>query len=318
MARGIFVLVFIVCLSSCNTTESESISLGTNIWLGYEPLYVAKDKGQFNDLDVRLVEYRSATQVMQGLSKGAINMAALTLDEAVLLREQCVDLQVIWVFDFSSGADGLVAQKQYSNIKALKGKVIGVETSALGQFMLHRILKLNHLSVADIKVKSLQADQHAEAFLSGEVDAVISFEPVLSKLIYEGGNLLFSTKEMDKDIVDVLVVQKDFFQNNAKQVDTFMKAYYQEFVKISNNINAYLPYLNSRMKMPIDDVEKMAKGIHIPSLKEQLSLFKDTEYIDNLINLYHQSHLHELEKSLHICECTELFNSSVLKVLNET
>ena len=63
------------------------ILLGTNVWPGYEPLYLARSLGYWDDSSVKLVEYSSASQVIRAFRNDAIHIAALTLDEVLLLKE---------------------------------------------------------------------------------------------------------------------------------------------------------------------------------------------------------------------------------------
>ncbi len=74
---------------------ARSLSVGTNVWPGYEPLYLARSLGLYGQAPIRLVEYASATQVIRAFRNGAIDVAALTLDEVLLLRESRLDARVI-------------------------------------------------------------------------------------------------------------------------------------------------------------------------------------------------------------------------------
>lgn len=119
-----FIAVFCLCLLclSCSDPQPAEIRIGTNVWPGYEPLYVAREQGAFADLPVQLVEYRSASQAMSGLRKGQIDFAAVTLDEAIRIHANDVEVEVIWIFDYSNGADQLLSQPDIKTVAGLKGK----------------------------------------------------------------------------------------------------------------------------------------------------------------------------------------------------
>ena len=86
-------------LVACTQPPPEPVRVGTNIWIGYEPLYVGRDRGIVRDDEVRLVEYLSATQVLRSYRNGAVDAAALTLDEALLLAQQSPDVRFVLVLD---------------------------------------------------------------------------------------------------------------------------------------------------------------------------------------------------------------------------
>lgn len=78
-------------LQGCSPPQ-EPLRLGTNLWLGYEPIYVAREKGWLQEDQVRILEFSSSTDVMRGLRAGTLDAGALTLDEALLLAAHVPDL----------------------------------------------------------------------------------------------------------------------------------------------------------------------------------------------------------------------------------
>ena len=49
----------------CHKEPTALVRIGTNVWPGYEPLYLARELGYYKDLNVRLVEYPSASEVIR-------------------------------------------------------------------------------------------------------------------------------------------------------------------------------------------------------------------------------------------------------------
>ena len=120
--------------------NEQTLSIGTNVWPGYEPLYLARDQGFLPSEKLNLVEYPSATQVIKGFRNGAIQFAALTLDEVLILAENGLNPKVILIMDISDGGDVVLANPRFSSMQQLKGKRIAVESSALGAYVLTRAL----------------------------------------------------------------------------------------------------------------------------------------------------------------------------------
>jgi len=69
-------VLFLLLLSGCNHAPGTPMRLGTNVWPGYEPLYLAREFGYIDREDVQLVELNSATQVMRAFRNGALEAAA--------------------------------------------------------------------------------------------------------------------------------------------------------------------------------------------------------------------------------------------------
>lgn len=57
------------------------LRIGTLVWPGYEPLYLARERGYLDPKSVRLVEYPSNSEVTRAFRNRAIEAAALTFDE---------------------------------------------------------------------------------------------------------------------------------------------------------------------------------------------------------------------------------------------
>ncbi len=81
-----FILIFIT-LYSIKTIEDQYlesrkiINIGTNVWPGYELLYLARELNLLPQ-KVRLIEYNNTSEVMRAFRNRTIQGAALTLDEA--------------------------------------------------------------------------------------------------------------------------------------------------------------------------------------------------------------------------------------------
>ncbi len=163
-------------LVGCIGEPPAPLRIGTNLWPGYEPLYLADQLGKLDHERVRLVEYSSASRVMNGYRAQAIDAACLTLDEVMQLAQDKVDMRLVLVMDFSQGGDVVIGNAKFKTIKKLKGQRVGVENTALGAYMLKRALESVGLDHNDVSVISLPVDQHERAFRAGEVDAVVRLD----------------------------------------------------------------------------------------------------------------------------------------------
>ena len=311
-------IVFTLLLYSCSPVKQESITIGTNIWLGYEPLHVADEKKAFDTLNVKFIEYRSASQVLNGVRKGVLDLATITLDEALRLKSQGVDVEVIWIFDVSHGADVLIAQPEIKRIEQLKGKRIGVEDGTLGAYFFNRFLQINGLQKEDFKRISLEINSHVQYFEQDQIDALVTFEPAKTVIMQQGGVVLFDSTQLKNEIIDVLVIRKNspIYKNKAK-IQTFLTQYYTVFSDIKANLNTYLPLLNMRLKLPLEGVALSYQGITLPDVQTQIDIFEDADFIRQTLTRY-QTVLLKLGVIDKPCECDNLFNIEHLKVLNES
>lgn len=263
--RWLLWVVVVALLAACDDSPEEPLRLGTNVWPGYEPLYLARDLGYLGGQSVTLVEYPSASEVMRAFRNRSLEVAALTLDEALLLREADLPLKIFLVTDVSHGADVILAQPGIDSMDQLRGRRIGVETSALGALMLTRALDQHDLHIDDVEVIDLEVSEHETAFIEGRVDAVVTFEPVRSRLIERAGALeVFSSREIPNEVVDVLVIHEDALQRAPETVQALTRAWFQalDYMQASPQRSAYL--MAERLKLSPDDVLASYDGLVLP------------------------------------------------------
>jgi len=195
------------------------LKIGSNLWPGYEPYYLAEYNGYYKNSGIRPIRLSSATQVMSAYKDGQIDAACLTINEALKLREYTGDdFSIVLINDVSSGADALVAEPNIKSLHEIKGKLIGVERSALGAYILHRILQISGLSINDVKLQQLEINEHENAFKNKSIDAVITFDPVKSRLLGLGGKVLFDSTSIPGEIIDVTIVRNSFLEKNPHMV----------------------------------------------------------------------------------------------------
>jgi NitT/TauT family transport system substrate-binding protein len=267
------ILVSIIYLmSGCDSQPDNKVfKVGTNIWPGYETLHLAKTEKLFNE-NIQVITYDSATIVLNKFRKKEIDAAALTLDEVILLHDQGYDPVIVVVLDISDGADVLIARNEIKSISELKNKSIGVENTALGSYILTRLLEKAKLDYKDITLVPLAVDRHEDAFKENVIDSVITFEPVRSKLLQTGGVEIFSSKDLPGEIVDVLVIQKDMI--NTKFIDDILQGWSQSVSQINKRDNYAMKVIAQRLDQSEKDFIASLEGLKIPSLEESNTLIQ--------------------------------------------
>ncbi len=74
----------------------------------------------------------------------------------------------ILVTDYSAGNDMIVAKKGIANLKALKGKKVGLEVGLVEHLMLTKALEKNGMKISDVKLVNVPTHQTAQTLASGQ------------------------------------------------------------------------------------------------------------------------------------------------------
>jgi len=233
--RITLLLLLAAALMGCAKEPQPPLRIGTNIWPGYEPLYLARELNYFERADAKLVEFTSTSEVMRAFQNGTIDAAGLTLDEALQLLSIGADIKIVLVMDVSHGADVILAQPGIKSVKELKNGRVGYEATAVGAYMLSRALQLASLKPADIHTVSVELDGHESAFISRKVDAIVTFDPVKAKLLAAGAVKVFDSSQIPGEIVDVLVVRGIAAKNGPEQLRKILKSWFRALEYLNNN-----------------------------------------------------------------------------------
>ena len=261
-----------VLCAGCGAAVDAPLRLGTNIWLGFEPFYVAR-KQNLLPPSVRLVEYASGAEVLSAFRNRSIDLAAVTLDEAISLAEHDPSLRVGLVLDYSNGADALVARPDIRQLADLKGRSVGVESFGVGAYLLGRALQRVGLSPRDVRMVPLPLDTHEAAFSRGQVDAVVTFYPVLARLREQGGQVLFDSRAMPGEIVDVLVFREDTARRHAPALVALGQAWFTAVKQIHLRDPVAMAAMVQRQKISPAALEQALALLRLQDLKQnQLAL----------------------------------------------
>ncbi len=315
---GLSLITFVglLILNSCEPIPQRALKVGTNLWPGYESLYLAQNLGLFDNKTIKLVEMPSATEVAHAFRNEALDVAALTLDESLVLLQYVPGLRVILVMDVSKGADVLLATPAIQSLAELKGKRIGVENTAVGAILLDGALHAANLDITDVDFRSITVDDHESAYKNGLIDALVTFEPHKSNLMALGAVKLFDSTQIPGRIVDVLVTRQSVIDKHKEVLKIIIAAHFQAIEYIQQKTDDATLLIAPRLGVQSNEVMTQFDGITLPGLLENqryLSIKSRalSASVDELTALMSKKKL--LFKSI---DTSQLINDSLLPALN--
>lgn len=274
-ARPVLVLVLAalisVWLTGCGEAPEPPLRIGTNVWPGYEPLYLARERGDLDPRAIDLVEYPSASEVIRAFRNHAIDGAGLTMDEVLLLAQDGLAPRVILIMDYSQGGDALLGRTDLAGVPALRGHRVGVENSALGAYVLTRALTLHGLEVSDITPVAVEPDEQENAFVEGRIDAVVCFDPVRSRLLGKGARNLFDSTRIPGEIVDVLVFRDTVVDSRSRQLEAVLAGWFRALAFIGSEPRQAAEIMKQRLRIETDEVLESLKLLRMPSAADNLA-----------------------------------------------
>lgn len=214
------------CAVGSGCAHPERVTVGVQTWAGFQFMALGERFGWYADQPLDLVTFKRADAVAAALIAGQIDAATVTLDEAVRLRAQDHDLQVALICDISAGNDAVLAAPGIESLADLRGRRLGVETTALGAVLLAETLHLAGLTAGDLKIVSIEED-HSEAWHRGGLDAVLSYGHSGAQLRREGLRVLADSRSFRQVILDVLLVRRSRHVSHRDAIRALVEGHFR-------------------------------------------------------------------------------------------
>lgn len=205
----------------------KTFVVGHDLWIGYAGVFVADAKGYFEDagLDVQFKQFPGPGDTLPALIAGKLDIGLTTLHNFALasLKED-VPLKAIYLLDTSNGADAIIAKQDITSVADLKGKKVAATDGEVNHMMLLAALDQNGLTEDDIDFVNMNADDAGAAFLAGQIDAAVTWEPWVTKAKGNGGNIVFTSADIPNTILDSVVVSPKTLETREADLTAFINA----------------------------------------------------------------------------------------------
>lgn len=266
-------------LTSCSDAGSPRVSIAVNPWPGYSFLYLAESEGYFarHGLDVKIVSVDSLSDAKRALVHGRVDGMASTLVEstyAQLVSDQ--EISTLLVSGYSKGADVILARKEIGSVAQLKGKRVGCEVGALGQYLLYRALENNELSLSDVNIVHTKQVHSQQQFGQGLLDAYVRYLPLTEASVdSKPFHSIFTTSEIPIEIVDTIVIQKEQVEQNPSLPTKFLRAWRDAIDHYKARPEASSIFLAQRLGISVDEFKSALGQLTITDGASEQRLLED-------------------------------------------
>jgi NitT/TauT family transport system substrate-binding protein len=145
-----------------------------------------------------------------------------------------------------------------ARIADLRGKTVAASAPGTAPyFTLAWFLKKNGLSVKDVKVVNLEPGPAAQAFIAGQNDAAMTYEPYLSTVREkpEAGKIIATTLDYPM-IMDTFGCTPKFIQEQPKLVQAMVNGYFDALETIRTDPKKSFEIMGSAVKQRGEQFEK--------------------------------------------------------------
>jgi NitT/TauT family transport system substrate-binding protein len=262
--RKLYSLALVASLAalSLDALAQTKVVIGYSGWTGFAPLTLARDAGIFkkNGLDVELKKIPQKDRHL-AIASGDVQCAATTVETWIVWNANGVATKQIFQMDKSYGADGMVVRNDIQKIADLKGKTVAASAPGTAPyFTLAWFLKKNGLTVKDVTVVNLEPAAAAQAFVAGQNDAAMTYEPYLSTVRSspQAGKIIATTLDYPM-VMDTFGCTPKFLADNPKAAQALANSYFEALETIKNDPKKSYEIMGADVKQSGVEFENSAK-----------------------------------------------------------
>jgi NitT/TauT family transport system substrate-binding protein len=256
-------------------SAATKVIVGHDLWIGYSGVFIAQEKGYFKEagLDVELKPFSNPGETLPAMAAGKLDIGLTTLQNLVLLNGTSETTAVtIGLIDASNGADAIVGKSSIKGLADLKGKKVGATIGEVNHFLLLVGLEKVGLKESDIVLTNMSADDAGAAFVAGQIDAAVTWEPWVTKAKSAGGHTVFTSAEIPDTIMDCIAVPKASVESKRATYTAFMAAIDKGVAYLRKSPDEAYPLIAKYLGASNEDVKGMLEGDKVYALADNRAL----------------------------------------------
>ena len=233
-------------------------------WAGYAPIFIAVEKGYFEEAgyDVEVVIMEDESTYGAAFVSNSIQALGQVLDRDIIQYDAGAPEQYVCTMDCSTGGDGLIATEEIQTVDDLAGKTVALDKSATSYFFFLQVLADSNITEDQINIVEMGNDAAGEAFIAGNVDAAVTWEPALSNCgEREGGHILVSSADYPKAIIDVLTINSNFLEEHPDAADVLNDCWNRAVAYLNENFEEGCEIMAKGLDLDTEDVKDECAGI---------------------------------------------------------
>ena len=260
-------------LSSEHEGIKRHIKIGFSNWTGYFPFCSPQmQKRMINEGYLVQCQYdkESYSQKFKDLKDGALDFTVSAIDGYLYSAQQYgYPGKIVAVTDESKGGDAIIARAdKVSNIDDLRKEDIriAVISQTPSEFLLKTIavhFDIQHLLNSNAwKVEASSSPDALAKLQSGEADAAIVWQPDLTFGLADSRlKNIFSTKDLSQLLVDVIIANQTFTEEQPDVVELFLANFFQTLESYSNHPSELIHDIEDKTGFQPADIASILDGI---------------------------------------------------------
>jgi len=274
-SRNIFFVLLLLSLfiTACNKKESVTSSEYVNIAIqpsaAFIPLYIARYKGfieealKAKNINVVWQDFESGPPMNQSLAADLSDIGVIGDVPTVSALSSGNTMKIVGIPASGPDAYAMLSRADDTSFNTsadMKGKKIATVFGSTGHNFTMKLLEKNSLSVDDIEFISINAGDAEETLLSGICDAIVIWEPNVTRMIENGSAKIVALgSETDLRGTNAFVVRAEYLETHKDVIKVILQEYYKAVNFIPELDEETLTKISAALKLSPSQVLSIAK-----------------------------------------------------------
>ncbi len=223
-------LLLVAFFTGCSENKTHHshtapLTISTNAWIGYTPLYYAKEKGYLKPLNIQLIVNVSLAEAADVYLMGNADIVSTTQHECHTIQKSVPDTVPFILLDRSDGGDMILSNRPIEAIKQAKHIYAYLEIDSINADLMQDFIRVHHLDTDrftfinkdQAQIQNLHPDP-------SQTILIVTYSPYDSTLKKAGFKVLCSTRSTQELVViDALCTHKSLLQTQKQRLHALKK-----------------------------------------------------------------------------------------------
>lgn len=286
-SAGFILSLALFAMFAVRPSAAAPLTIGYSDWPGWVAWQVAIDKGWLKEagLDVTF-QWFDYSASMDAFAAGKIDANLMTNGDTLVTGSGGGKGIIIMATDYSNGNDMIVGKPGIKDIKALKGKKVGVEVGLVDHLLLLDAFKKAGMNPKDVTLVNSKTNELPQVLASGQVDAVACWQPISGQAMkgVPGSRPIWTSHQSPGLIYDVLAVAPAKLASNKADWIKFIKVWGKvvDYINDPKTQPDALKIMSARVGLTPEIYKPLLGGTKLLDLKANVAVFKKAEGLGSM------------------------------------
>ena len=295
--------ILTIALAACGTkAEADSdkdslnsvshLNIAKQMVLGYIPLYIMEENGWLEealseagyDIEVTYTEFESGPPENEAFATGQQDLGVMGNVPAISGIASGQERDIIGIAYNGEKTLGILVQNNsdIEKVTELEGKKIGIVIGSIAQDYLNAMLENAGLTMNDVELINLGVSELETSLATGQVDAVVTWNPTLLKICADGMGVLLADGTGVYAGENVIVANKEYTAQNPEIVRIFMEQYQRAVDELKSDFAGYAEKYSDITGLPSELLVQTWENSNFPvslTARDQEELVKTAKFL---------------------------------------